>query len=87
MQKLLDLEASFDSNLTSQHDHKKLEFTLDSSYEQLVEAFSCVRIYRQENNLRITQIEPPVDYVLSSVTLGVLEERRKAFQRFLNSKF
>ena len=83
MQKLSDLVASFDPNLKNQHDHQKLEFTLDSGYEQLFEAFSYVRIFRQENNLRITQIEPLVDYVLSSVTLGVLEERRKAFQRFL----
>ncbi len=83
MRELSELVLRFDSSLADRHDREKNEFTLESGYDQFEEIFSEVRVYRQENHLRITEPEPLVDYVLSDLRLGVREERREAFKEFV----
>lgn len=83
MRELPELVLRFDPSLANKHDRERNEFTLESGYDQLAQVFSDVRVYRQENHLRVTESEPLVDYVLSDLRLGVKEERRGAFTEFV----
>lgn len=83
MKELPELVARFDPNLVNKHDEEKNEFTLESGYDQLIKSFPDVKIFRQESNLHITKSEPLVNYVLSSFRLGVGEERREEFKKFI----
>jgi SAM-dependent methyltransferase len=40
-------------------------FGLETGYEQLAAVFACVKIIRYENSLRVTEIQPLMDYFLS----------------------
>lgn len=86
MQELPDLVSRFDPQLAGALDQERNEFTLESGYRQLREWFSEVNIHRQENNLRITEPEPLVDYILSSFRLGVRDDRREELQQFIESE-
>jgi len=83
MQELAALVARYDPSLAKKHDQVKNEFTLESGRAQLAKHFGNLKIHRQENNLRVDQAEPLVDYVLSSFRLGVGRESRVAFKKFV----
>lgn len=83
MQELAALVARFDPSLAKKHDQVKNEFTLESGRAQLAKHFGNLKIHRQENNLRVDQAEPLVDYVLSGFRLGVVRERRPMFKKFV----
>jgi ubiquinone/menaquinone biosynthesis C-methylase UbiE len=86
MCELPELVLCFDPSLAEKHDQEENEFTLESGYKQLSNVFSDVRVYRQENHLRITEPEPLVDYVLSDLRLGVSEHRRAEFTDFIEQE-
>lgn len=83
MAELPALVAKFDPRLATQHQAERVDFTLENGTAQLKEWFSGLKLHRQENALLVTEINPLVDYVLSSLKLGLQEERRGEFADFL----
>ena len=77
------LVSKFDPKLTANHEAERNGFTLENGYSQLTKWFSDVSTYRQTNALIVTEVSPLVDYVLSTVRLGVGEERRDEFSKFV----
>jgi ubiquinone/menaquinone biosynthesis C-methylase UbiE len=77
------LVSKFDPELADKNQLERIEFTLESGYAQLSEWFSEIKTLRQENSLLVTEAEPLVDYVLSSVRLGVGQERREELTSFI----
>lgn len=86
MSELLNLVAQFDPQLTHEHKIEKVNFTLENGAAQLSRYFSDVRCYRQENALHVTEVKPFVNYVLSSVKLGVTKNRKEAFTCFVTKE-
>ncbi|MGD8455444.1 MAG: methyltransferase domain-containing protein [Anaerolineales bacterium] len=83
MQELPRLVVRFDPSLAANNDTETNEFTLESGYAQLARCFSQVETYRQDNALLVTEVDPLVDYVLSSFMLGVGKSRRAEFKSFV----
>jgi len=83
MQELPSLVTRFDPDLAANHGPDKNEFTLENGLTQLSRWFSDVKIHRQENALSVTEVDPLVDYVLSSFWLGVDVNRRPEFKKFI----
>lgn len=86
MSELPAFVAKFDPQLTANHQAEKVDFTLENGAAQLGKWFSSVKLYRQENALRVTKVEPLVDYVLSSLKLGVGEDCKEEFARFVKNE-
>ena len=86
MSELPALVAKFDPLLAANHQAEKVDFTLENGTAQLGQWFSSVTLYRQENALRVTEVEPLVDYVLSSLKLGVEIERKDEFAYFVEKE-
>ncbi len=86
MSELPALVARFDPSLAANHQAEKVDFTLENGASQLGQWFPSVRLYRQENALRVTEVGPLVDYVLSSVKLGVKKERKEEFASFVKNE-
>jgi hypothetical protein len=59
---------------------------LENGGQQLAGTFSKIAIYRQENNLLVTEPGPLVDYVLSSASFGVPPEQRQALFYFVEQE-
>ncbi len=86
MSELPAFVAKFDSRLARGHQEEKVDFTLENGAAQLGKWFSSVKLYKQENSLRVTEGKPLVDYVLSTIKLGVREEQKEEFARFVEKE-
>ncbi|OQY28640.1 MAG: hypothetical protein B6243_11870 [Anaerolineaceae bacterium 4572_5.2] len=55
MSELPAFVAKFDSRLARGHQEEKVDFTLENGAAQLGKWFSSVKLYKQENSLRVTE--------------------------------
>lgn len=86
LQELPALVARFDPSLAENHAREKNAFTLESGKTQLAAHFPEVHVYRQENSLQITEVEPLVAYVLSDFRSGVKGDQEDEFRQFVRSQ-
>jgi ubiquinone/menaquinone biosynthesis C-methylase UbiE len=66
-------------------------FSLDNGYEQLTPFFSTVEIKRYDNSLRVTEIEPLIAYIFSTIKAreiseSALAEIRQELEDILSQK-
>jgi len=86
MEELAFLVKDFDPQFRDSLDTSEIGFTLESGAAQLKAFFSHVERYRYEDKLVVTQAEPLIDYVLSSVRLGGYSPQRPAFAAFVKQR-
>jgi SAM-dependent methyltransferase len=63
-----------------------LDFTLENGQSQLSAWFNSVQLLHYEDALVVTQAEPLVDYILSTVRLGLGEERRQDLLEYIQAQ-
>ncbi|MBL7162866.1 MAG: class I SAM-dependent methyltransferase [Anaerolineales bacterium] len=88
MQELPELVAKFDPNIDDAfafHNQKKM-FTLEKGFTQLQARFDNIKIHRYADELRVTEADALVDYVLSTVRLGLDKSRHDEFTRFVEAE-
>ena len=65
---------------------EKISFTLESGETQLGNWFKHIQIDRYPDSFHITEPDPLVDYIMSTVRLGLGEDRHSDFSAFIKSK-
>ncbi len=83
LQEIPALLAKFDPALADRYRDEKNEFTLESGGAQLAEWFSDVTLHRYEDDLLVREAAPLVDYITSSVRLGLGVDRHSEFTSFI----
>ena len=79
---IANLIGKFDPELTSWGMEATSSFTLENGKAQLSQGFAKTRVYRYENALEVTEVDPLVDYILSG-RAHILTRRRAAFREFI----
>jgi len=88
LRELTELVAVFDSTITWPND-AAARFGLENGAAQLGRWFSDVKLYRYDDSLRITEAEPFVAYIVSSIRDAkshFLDHRRIEFRRFVQEQ-
>lgn len=83
MQELPKLVENFDPKIETLFRSEGYPFTLENGERQLREWFQSIEVDRYSDNLQITDAATLVDYVMSTVSLGLDENRRDEFRRFI----
>jgi ubiquinone/menaquinone biosynthesis C-methylase UbiE len=60
-----------------------LAFTLDNGKSQLASVFPEVRVMRQNNDLKVTEVEPLANYILSCIDYGIDTDQRDDLFSFI----
>jgi hypothetical protein len=63
-----------------------IDFTLESGQAQLAGWFGTVELHRYRDGLVVTEVEPLVDYILSTVRLSQSDRRRANLRRFIQEQ-
>jgi SAM-dependent methyltransferase len=63
-----------------------IDFTLENGHSQLSTWFKSVQAQRYEDALVVTQAAPLVDYILSTVRLGLGEEHRHDLLKYIQAQ-
>jgi ubiquinone/menaquinone biosynthesis C-methylase UbiE len=79
---IADLIGKFDPGLISWGMKAANSFTLENGMGQLSQGFAKTKLYRYENALEVTEVDPLVDYILSG-RAHILMERQAAFKEFV----
>ena len=66
MIELRNLRKQLVPELASSFQKSSKEFSLENGQDQLTPWFSQIKLYRYENRLKVTDVEPLLEYVLSS---------------------
>ncbi len=82
LKELSDLIGKFDSQLTT-WGGVSASFTLENGTPQLSEWFPRVTLYRYQDALDVTEVDPLVEYVLSGSAAGILGEKPIRFRQFV----
>ena len=89
LKELMDLVKEFDPKIVLSKVDFSNEFGLETGMEELSKWFNNVEILRYEDSLVVTDIEPLVDYVLSTIGNAkeiLTDEKLESFRDFLNEK-
>lgn len=86
LQELLSLPYRFDPQHAVDQLMVSSEFSLESGPEQLQSFFTEVKVQRYPDSLHVTEAAPLVDYIYSTFKLGGGEDRRAAFQAFVEGE-
>jgi SAM-dependent methyltransferase len=81
-----ELVAKFDPTIEDGFNNEANPFTLESGEAQLHAWFTDIQIQRYPDALQVTEAAPLVDFVFSSLRLGLDEGRRAAFAAFVEAK-
>jgi len=82
---LPEIVLGFDPGFCSEAFGQADKFSLNSGYTQLTAVFPQVKITRYKDALRITEVEPLVDYIYSSPRWDISEEQRQSFTDYIQS--
>jgi ubiquinone/menaquinone biosynthesis C-methylase UbiE len=58
-------------------------FTLENGMAQLARQFTNIKLYRYQDALEVTEVDPLVDYLLSGWARQILEKRLDQFREFM----
>jgi ubiquinone/menaquinone biosynthesis C-methylase UbiE len=83
MSEMAALLTKFDVGLASWGNKASSSFTLENGLAQLSQWFAEVKLYRYEDALEVTEVDPLVDYILSGRVGQVLVGRQPAFREFV----
>jgi SAM-dependent methyltransferase len=87
MGELYQLVQKFDPQVAAEGWYlEPIDFTLENGQAQLSDWFGAVELRRYANALVVTEVEPLVDYILSTVRLGLGEERRADLRSFIQAQ-
>jgi SAM-dependent methyltransferase len=86
LKEMTELVAMFDPAIEDSFDNERNPFTLESGGVQLRDWFTDIQIRRYPDSLQVTKTAPLVDFVFSSVRLGLDEGRREAFSAFVEAE-
>ncbi len=89
MREITELVQRFDPANPYEAFSLNSRFGLENAPEQLAPFFDNVELHLYENNLKVTEPEPLVAYVVSMMTLGAViqGERLDEFRRFVYQEF
>lgn len=76
----------FDRHIEDVFENDANPFTLENGIEQLRACFSDVSIERYPDGLKVTESEPLVDFLLSSVRAGLDQRHRAALTGFIEEE-
>lgn len=79
---VLGFDPSSEDNFSTQGN----PFTLENGGSQLESWFANIHVTRYPDAFHVTEAAPLVDYIFSSSRLGLAEERRAAFRRYLEAQ-
>lgn len=78
MVELYELVQNFDAVVAAEGWYlEPIDFSLENGQAQLTGWFDAIELRRYEDALVVTEAMPLVDYILSTVRLGLVEERRR----------
>ena len=84
---LYELVQRFDCQIAADGWYlEPIDFTLENGESQLSVWFYFIKLRRYEDALEVTQAEPLVDYILSTVRLGLGEERRHDLFQYIQTQ-
>lgn len=88
MEELTILLHNFDSRIDFATNSIGQAFGLETGKEKLNKFFQTVKIERYEDSLHITEVQPLIDYILSSQGIGnvneiIIEDKVKEFNNYL----
>ncbi len=86
MQELPTLVKKFDPEIETIFQSEGYPFTLENGEPQLREWFSNIEVGRYPDDLQVTDAKILVDYVMSTISLGLNEKRREKFTRFIEAE-
>jgi SAM-dependent methyltransferase len=87
MAELYELVQKFDSDVAADGWYlEPIDFTLENGQSQLSVWFNSIQMRRYEDALVVTQAAPLVDYILSTVRLGLGEERRPDLIKYIQTQ-
>ena len=86
LKEMSELVTSFEPAAQDVFNNNQNPFTLESGGSQLQEWFSEVLCSRYPDGLQVTEAAPLVDYVFSTVRLGLDEGQRGAFKAYLQEQ-
>jgi ubiquinone/menaquinone biosynthesis C-methylase UbiE len=82
LREIKDLLCKFDAGLAS-WGRVSDYFTLENGMAQLAAWFAEVKLYRYEDALEVTEVDPLVDFILSGWAQQILEKRTEQFRDFV----
>lgn len=85
LMEISDLVTSFDPAIEDLFKSQDRPFTLDNGEAQLRGWFSQVEVDRYPDSLLVTEVQPLVDYILSTVRFYQVKGRRPALAAFLSA--
>ncbi|MBC8505016.1 MAG: class I SAM-dependent methyltransferase [Anaerolineales bacterium] len=86
MQELPALIEKFDPEIETVFKSETYPFTLENAKPQLREWFSKTEVDRYPDDLEITDADAIVDYILSSISMSMDNNRREALKRFMEQE-
>jgi hypothetical protein len=87
MSELYELVQKFDPELAAKGWYlEPIDFTLENGHAQLSTWFGKVALRRYNDALVITEAEPLVDYILSTVRLNPGDKRMAEMQRYIQAQ-
>jgi ubiquinone/menaquinone biosynthesis C-methylase UbiE len=87
LKEMSDLVYQFDPTIEETFKNEENPFTLEGGGTQLQKWFKNITIDRYPDSLHVTESEPLIDFVISTVRLGFDESRRTDFSAFIESQF
>jgi ubiquinone/menaquinone biosynthesis C-methylase UbiE len=84
LQDLAALVNRFEPGAAAEFLQAKNPFSLENGPDQLSEVFDRVQVFRHPSDLRVTEVNPLVEYVLSSFRLEVDKGDQEEFRAFLD---
>lgn len=87
MRELYELVQKFDAEMAAEGWYvEPIDFALENGQAQLLPWFTRIELRRYENALLVTEVEPLVDYILSTIRLNPGSERRAELRRYLQAQ-
>jgi len=86
LKEMSDLIFQFDPTIEDAFKNEANPFILESGSTQLQKWFKGVQIDRYSDSLHVTESEPLIDYIISTIRLGFDESRRADFSSFVESQ-
>lgn len=86
LQEISDLVMQFDPAVEDVFKSNKRPFTLENGEAQLRAWFPEIEVARYPDSLRVTEIQPLADYILSTVRFDQVKDRREALVGFLSQQ-
>jgi len=84
MSELYELVQSFDPEVAANGWYQEpIDFTLENGQVQMSSWFRTIELRRYVDALVVTEVEPLVDYILSTVRLSLRQERRSDLSSFI----